>query len=1537
MKRHAKAATAGSTQRQASGLGRFVRGALATRGASTDAKGSGAPATARGGQRIRTALLSGGIATLALLSLASQAFAAKTTVNTFGTVATGVTGGLFNQPRGVALNRLGVGGVPAGTLYVVDGNNNRIQRFGPAGAFVSAWGWGVATNATAFETCTVAASCLKGKAGAGAGQFGSNGAQGIAIDQVAGTIYVSDQVERRIDVFSSTGTFFGAFGWGVVNGAAELQFCTSSPAGCAIGTTGAGAGQFGAAIGGLAVDSSGNLYVADKTNRRVDVFKPFFVSGGAVGGVAFTRAFGWGVDTGANAFETCTTASICNAGSTAAPGNQKGQFATNSPLDVAVDSEGHIFTVDNNTTKRVQEFDTTPTPLNEAFGGPALSAAFGTGELQNIAIDVSSTPNHVLVSGKRSAEGSKVAVAELDGTGASIATHGVDLAATVAAGLADAPAERGGSIYLSSNSGAQRVYVLNEGPSIDPVTTFTGTTATFSGEVVSNGQPVKYHFEFSGDGVIWRRYPAADVSVPATPGKVAVTQNATGITGGQLTHVRLAQSQPLGEGATAYSPETTYTPPVSAPDVTGMAASAVGASSALLEAEINPELQATTYHFEYGLKDCAANPCASLPVPDANLGSGGTFLKVKQQIGGLSQGTTYHFRVVATNTTGTTAGPDHTLHTFAAIPDSSQCPNNTFRVGPAVNLPDCRAYEMVSPVEKNGIDVGSAGHSTLFDIALNQAASDGNRVTYTAAGSFADQPSAANANQYIATRGAAGWSTHGINPPMGRSVFEIYDPPYLLDLPFQAFTEDLSSAWVINANRTPLAPGAIDGFGNLYRRESASGAFEALTVAPPPTVYRGDFDNQKGMKLEFRGASADLRHQVFDVKAALTDDASTQLYIGSAFRQVYDYAGGDLHLVSVLPNGEAAPQTTTVGAFADDSDLVSAENSREGQVQGAVSRDGSRIFWSTHGAASASRVYVRENPDRPQSALANGGATGFGLLTNGSNEVTAVKSAGGKVTFTLGSPVVTQVKSGEWAESFGRFVPGQPVIAPGFVPPGTTVVAVEKEGPGKFSLVLSANAEASGTNVPITSVGPAPFAVGQTVSGRGIPPNTTITAVGPGSLTLSAAATQASLEPVLLVSWSQCTEPAKACTLPVSDTITSGKAEFWAANPAGSKVLFTGRAAQSGLGASPGEGNLYKYNVDAASGALIAPQTLGLLGASTDLSYVYFVSTAELAPGAVAGEDNLYLDHEGTTSLVATLVKKDLERSISVSSSPRPVALAPFERNSRVAPDGRHIAFVSSSTALAQSVAGYDNSDAVTGEPDAEVYAYEAGGGLTCVSCNPSGARPVGSFPVIPHKTGSNWNIRAAAWIPTWGHENYAERVLSDDGGRLFFNSLDPLVTEDNNGRQDVYEWEAAGVGTCEEGSPEFSQQDDGCVSLISTGHSAKDSEFVDASADGGDVFFTTESSIDPRDPGLVDIYDARVGGGYPPPASEPGCSGDTCQTPPEAPRDATPASAAFRGAGNPAAGKARHACRHIRNVRKGKAAEHGKRRCKRSKRRAAR
>jgi hypothetical protein len=301
VKRHAKASTAGSNSGTGSSRG-ALRRAFAIRGASSDADGTGAPSATRIVLAMCAAVLLAG----ALAAPAQAATRAK--VGQIPAVG-GAGAGALLEPRELAANRTGAGGVSAGDVYVLD-NNNRVSQFSATGTFVRAFGFDVVesgqdnTVANEFEICQAVSSptdvC---KAGSAVGQAGGlAGAQGIAVDQTTGNVYVYEITNSRVEIFSAKGSFQGAFGWKVKAGgeaAAALQFCTTAGTGCQAGEGTASAGGFGTSgIAGprnLSIDSSGKLYVPDSGNLRIDVYQPALNGSNEVTGVTFVRAIGYDV------------------------------------------------------------------------------------------------------------------------------------------------------------------------------------------------------------------------------------------------------------------------------------------------------------------------------------------------------------------------------------------------------------------------------------------------------------------------------------------------------------------------------------------------------------------------------------------------------------------------------------------------------------------------------------------------------------------------------------------------------------------------------------------------------------------------------------------------------------------------------------------------------------------------------------------------------------------------------------------------------------------------------------------------------------------------------------------------------------------------------------------------------------------------------------------------------------------------------------------------------------------------------------------
>jgi hypothetical protein len=420
-------------------------------------------------------------------------------------------------------------------------------------------------------------------------------------------------------------------------------------------------------------------------------------------------------------------------------------------------------------------------------------------------------------------------------------------------------------------------------------------------------------------------------------------------------------------------------------------------------------------------------------------------------------------------------------------------------------------------------------------------------------------------------------------------------------------------------------------------------------------------------------------------------------------------------------------------------------------------------------------------------------------------------------------------------------------------------------------------------------------------------------------------------------------------------------AYFRDANVEGTRVFFTSRAEltnDANTGPDDNTANLYEYELSSEPGKpgkladLTAPTeaedpngaaVLGLVTAGENAgegnSYVYFVANGVLADNENANKETAKLGHcreeeeaptgEPTCSLyvahysgagwespkfIATLAgrptsgptaQEDETDWADIEGGELNIDYGPGRHTARVTPDGQTLAFESE-----RSLTDYDNERAEPGECEAEaagkkletgkcreVYLYDARTGrLVCASCDPSGARPVG-----PAELGGAENDPTSI---TGASPFYLPRNLSEDGGRLFFQSPDPLVPHDGNGKLDVYEWEQPASETEAAKAENSCRQVSGCILPISDVAGNYESHFMDASASGDDVFLATADQLVPSDTDTrVDVYDVKVGGGFPVSVAPPPCdNGDSCK-PPVSPQPsifAASGSATFSGLGNP-------------------------------------
>jgi hypothetical protein len=344
-------------------------------------------------------------------------------------------------------------------------------------------------------------------------------------------------------------------------------------------------------------------------------------------------------------------------------------------------------------------------------------------------------------------------------------------------------------------------------------------------------------------------------------------------------------------------------------------------------------------------------------------------------------------------------------------------------------------------------------------------------------------------------------------------------------------------------------------------------------------------------------------------------------------------------------------------------------------------------------------------------------------------------------------------------------------------------------------------------------------------------------------------------------------------------------------------------------------GDLFRYDV--VSGTRVAFTGIGNVtpvNVSADGTVAYFISPDALqntinprGAAPVDGAENLYRSEEGNVAFVGTVTERDVVGGLENVPAGglglwiRAQQTGGLARDpSRTTADGKVLLFESRAP-----LAGYDSGG------NAEIYRYDsAGDTLECLSCSPTQAPASGDASLQSIAQGLA-GLGAKEPLSVFSFTSN----LAPDGRRAFFQSSDALVPGDTDGLQDVYEWEAQGLGGCSRAT--------GCVSLISSGHSARIDYLFAVSASGDDVFFRTSDLLLLSDlEETPSIYDAKVGGGF---AEEtPAASASAPSSTPNIP---VPGMQPSRKTGNV---KSHRRCRNgQRHVRR-----HGKARCVRKRHR---
>ena len=331
-------------------------------------------------------------------------------------------------------------------------------------------------------------------------------------------------------------------------------------------------------------------------------------------------------------------------------------------------------------------------------------------------------------------------------------------------------------VYVANKRFPRRIDVFTpSGPikipdvSAGAVTEISSSGATLHGVINPDGVDTTDCQFVYGIGTSYdHTTPCEVVGVPTTvfpggSGDNAVTAKLTGLTKGSEYHVKLTGLN--GNGVTSKSNDVSFSasdPPV----LDGESVSKVTADSAQLNVDINPEGGITTYRFEWGTDESYGD---SAPVPDGEVGSVAEVESVSVVANGLAPGTSYHYRVVASNDGGEVVGDDHTFTTFApSLDQKDTCTNAHVRQQTgAAQLLDCRAYEMVSAADTGGYNVESSlevGQTPFGDYPT----ADGPRVLYGIhSGAIPGpwNPTNHGLDPYVASRTPDGWTTEYVGIP----------------------------------------------------------------------------------------------------------------------------------------------------------------------------------------------------------------------------------------------------------------------------------------------------------------------------------------------------------------------------------------------------------------------------------------------------------------------------------------------------------------------------------------------------------------------------------------------------------------------------------------------------------------------------------------------------------------------------------------------------------------------------------------------------
>jgi len=1195
-----------------------------------------------------------------------------------------------------------------GNLYTGDSCADVVEDFEPSGAFVPPL-WSGFVTSSSFAHLYVATDISGGSA--------------------SGRVYVS---------VSESGSFGGPIIKAFDPNHNEVNFEASEPYISGSEITGTTSGPFERlALVRVAVDANGDIYVVDQAREVVDEFEPSgkFVrefTGAGVPGGGFGQLTGVAVDpTNEDVLIVDSNKDVVDEFSPS--GKYLGQLTgTTSPSlpfgevpgGIAVNSNGYVYVADHFRgvvdifspktvlPKVTYETPTNPTPTSETV--EANIDPNGGGPVTECRVEYGTDRAYGLGSVPCSAE------------------HFSALTTVTAAftGLTSETTYHYRVVVSNANgasNGQDHTFTPHWVPNLttEATTHLTNTSATLEGSFIGNGDPTKYYFQYGTDTGYGETTPVEDAGSPN-----GLTHLSTPIMGLQplvTYHYRVVATNTLG---TTYGQDRTFTT-LTEPSIGGLSSSNVTATTAVLHATINPQGADTRYHFEYGsTTSYGGSATGSEGEITDNLFSEHA---VEVQLTNLQAGVTYHFRVVAENPYGTPASEDQT---FGFHPPN--CPNSHLRqISHSSSLPDCRAYELVSPSEAGGVTLYAQGPNSPVATNPSRFAFGGDLGAIPGAG---DPPDTSKGDLYVATRTDQGWVTKYVGLS-GTETYSTNGPP-----DEARSTSNLWSAGPAGVRTDTSMDRFIDWNDGIPYVGKGGGP----KLDPPefaPHVWAADdtaleewpnLPGHAGSEVDpIFEQSADFTHFVFQTGSApslsLIDD-NTVAHTATE--------------VSIAP-GEG-PIPIQPGDTTPDQESLRVP---------AVSTDGSHILIAAR-AEPQEHPMVRQGYGEDPCALEK---TEQNIQEGYSDLICPLQPS--QLYMRIDDAVTYEI------------APGHAVRYLGETPDGSRVyftseehLTGEDEGHGGASLYMwSQQGEEENPPHPLTLISKAK---------PGSPAGAGDTAACTASWT-----TQCGIAPFVNNSF--------------SDPFTEG---YFGGNGLSDNFI----AAENGD--------------------------------------IYFFSPEQLAgPRGVKGQENLYDYRNGTLQYVATF-------------APQPFCNAEYYEGycsagpvirMQVSPNDTHMAFLT-----ADRITSYDNAGYT------EMYTYDPSTEeIRCVSCLPSGAPPT-------------TNVFASS-----------NGLFMTNDGRTFFSTGDPLVPQDTDGLVDVYEFVAGHAQLISSGT---SAVDEGPVAFAAP-PALSIAGLVGVSADGTDVYFSTFDTLVGQDHNgsQLKFYDARTGGGFPyspPPA--PCEAADECHGP---------------------------------------------------------